>query len=66
MLVQRKAVWRPCCFIYIYNVLLLSNPAWNSFLVVGLDFSNFDLGLLTLAGAVLSYGALVRIRLVFD
>ena len=59
-LVQRKAVWRPCCFIYIYNVLLLSNPAWNSFLVVGLDFSNFDLGLLTLAGAVLSYGALVR------
>ena len=31
-LVQRKAVWKPCCFIYIYNVLLLSNPAWNSFL----------------------------------
>ena len=26
---------------------------------MGLDFSNFDLGLLTLAGAVLSYGALV-------
>ena len=82
----------PCCFIYIYNALLLSNPAWNSFLgtpwllffysataidilidththfnididayyaVVGLDFSNFDLGLLTLAGAILSYFALV-------
>ena len=31
-LVQRKAVWMPCCFIYIYNALLLSNPAWNSFL----------------------------------
>lgn len=134
-LVQRKAVWMPCCFIYIYNALLLSNPAWNSFLgryvvssrwfvslwhcyfycyhywylylysshdihihiythidiniyiysyhtflhslilafipiliftftlpycvVVGLDFSNFDLGLLTLAGAILSYFALV-------
>jgi hypothetical protein len=58
-LVQRRAVWQPCCFIYIYNVLLLSNPAWNSFLVEGLHFSNFDLGLLTLAGAVLSYFALV-------
>ena len=32
-LVQRRAVWRPCCFIYIYNALLLTNPAWNSFLV---------------------------------
>eukprot|EP00596_Hydrurales_sp_CCMP1899_P003780 CAMPEP_0119054474 /NCGR_PEP_ID=MMETSP1177-20130426/75087_1 /TAXON_ID=2985 /ORGANISM="Ochromonas sp, Strain CCMP1899" /LENGTH=459 /DNA_ID=CAMNT_0007034711 /DNA_START=124 /DNA_END=1500 /DNA_ORIENTATION=+ len=58
-LVQRKAVWKPCCFIYVYNVLLLSNPAWNSFLVEGLDFTNFDLGLLTLAGTVLSYFALV-------
>jgi len=58
-LVQRKAVWKPCCFIYIYNVLLLTNPAWNSFLVFGLGFSNFYLGLLTLAGAILSYFALV-------
>eukprot|EP00605_Chrysophyceae_sp_TOSAG23-4_P002457 GSChrysophyteH1.ASY1.ANO1.2716.1 assembled CDS len=66
-LVQQKAVWQPCSFIYIYNVLLVTNPAWNSFLVSGLDFSNFDIGLLTLAGAVLSYIALVVYkRYLFD
>ena len=58
-LVQQKAVWMPCSFIYLYNVLLLVNPAWNSFLVAGLGFSNFDIGLLTLAGALLSYVALI-------
>jgi hypothetical protein len=40
-------------------VLLVQNPAWNSFLVAGLDFSNFDIGMLTFAGAVLSYFALI-------
>ena len=66
-LVQQKAVWKPCSFIYIYNVLLVTNPAWNSFLVAGLNFSNFDVGLLTLAGAVLSYVALVMYkRYLFD
>ena len=58
-LVQRRAVWKPCSFIFIYNALLLTNPAWNSFLVNGLEFSNFDIGLLALAGTILSYFALV-------
>eukprot|EP01034_Spumella_vulgaris_P023197 gene23197-29392_t len=57
-LVQRKAVWKPCSFIYIYNVFLLTNPAWNAFLINGLGFSNFDLGLLVLSGTVFSYTAL--------
>ena len=58
-LVQRRAIWQPCAFIYIYNIFVLSNPAWNSFLVDGLDFSNFFLGLLTVGAAILSYTALV-------
>lgn len=58
-LVQRRAVWQPCTFIYLYNLLYLTNPAWNSFLVSGLGFSNFSLGLLTLAGAILSYLGIV-------
>ena len=58
-LVQKKAVWLPCSFIFIFNCLLLTNLAWNSFLVDGLNFSNFDLGLLTLAAAILSYFALL-------
>ena len=61
-LVQRKAAWKPCCFIYIYNLLFLSNPAWNSFLVYGLGFTNFYLGLLTIVGSVISYFALVFYR----
>ena len=58
-LVQLRAIWQPCAFIYIYNIFVLTNPAWNSFLVDGLDFSNFFLGLLTVGAAVLSYTALV-------
>jgi len=58
-LVQRRAIWQPCAFIYIYNIFVLTNPAWNSFLVDGLGFSNFFLGLLTVGAAVLSYSALV-------
>ena len=66
-LVQQKAVWMPCTFIYLYNVFLVQNPAWNSFLLAGLNFSNFDIGLLTLAGAVLSYVALIIYkRYMFD
>ena len=61
-LVQRKAAWKPCSFIYIYNLLFLSNPAWNSYLVYGLGFTNFYLGLLTIVGSVISYLALVFYR----
>ena len=31
-LVQRKAVFMPCAFIFIYNMFILTNPALNSFL----------------------------------
>jgi len=61
-LVQRKAAWKPCSFIFIYNLFFLTNPAWNSFLVYGLGFSNFYLGLLTIVGSVISYLALVFYR----
>jgi len=59
ILVQKKAVWMPCGFICLYNMMLLTNPAWNSFLVNGLGFSNFALGLLTLCGTILSWLAIV-------
>lgn len=61
-LVQRKAVWQPCAFIYIYNVFFLQNPAWNSFLVDGLGFSNLEIGMLTLFAAVMMYLALTIYR----
>jgi MFS family permease len=66
-LVQRRGIWQPCSFIYIYNVLYLTNPAWSSFLVSGLGFSNFDLGMLTLAATILSYvGIVVYKKFLFD
>lgn len=58
-LVQRKAVWKPCTFIFIYNMFFVTNPAWNSFLVDGLGFSEFELGMLTLTGTVLSFAGIV-------
>lgn len=66
-MVQRRAIWQPNAFIVLYNILYLTNPAWNSFLVEGLDFSNFDLGILTIGGAVLSYfGIVVYTKYLFN
>ena len=66
-LVQRKAVWRPCTFIYIYNLFVLVNPAWNSYLVKGLGFSDFELGMLGVCGTVLSFvGIVVYKRYLFN
>lgn len=59
VMVQKKAVWLPCSYIFLYNCLYLTNPAWNSFLVDGLGFSNFYLGILEIAGAILSYIGIV-------
>ena len=58
-MVQRRAIWQPNAFIFVYNMFYLTNPAWNSFLVEGLNFSNFDLGILSIGGAVLSYVGIV-------
>ena len=39
--------------------MFLGNPAWTAFLISALGFSSFDLGVLSLSGAVFSYVALV-------
>lgn len=38
-----RAVWQPMGFVYMYNVLQVSNAAWNQFLFSGLGFSTFEL-----------------------
>jgi MFS family permease len=65
ILVQRRAIWQPCTFIYVYNALYLTNPAWKSFLVETLSFSNFELGMLTLVGTILSYFGIVAYKKYF-
>ena len=43
---QLMAVWWPITFIYTYNVFQIPNAAWTNFLVIGLGFSDFELGML--------------------
>jgi hypothetical protein len=59
LLVQRRAVWYPSCFVFIYNSLQLSNPAWNNFLESQLHFEASDFSYINLAGAILSFVSLM-------
>ena len=56
--VQRRTVWWPMTFVYVYSVLQIANPAWTNYLVDGLGFGNFDLGVITIASAIFSWIAL--------
>jgi hypothetical protein len=49
--VATDAVWIPCFFLYLYNVCYIPNPAWQNYLIAGLDFSNFSVGVLSAVGA---------------
>lgn len=42
-------------FIYIYDALMVPNAAWSNFLIDGLDFSDWMLGLVTIAGATFAW-----------
>ena len=59
MLVQRREVCRPCAFVFLYNTCLIANPAWTSYLIEGLGFIAFDIGLLVLGATFLSFFALM-------
>lgn len=59
---QMKAVWRPISFIYIYNVFQVSNGAWTNYLVESLDFSDFELGCLTIAGTLMIFAGLLAYK----
>lgn len=64
---QLNAVWYPMIFIYTYSLLQVPNPAWTNFLVDGLNFTDFELGIITIMGAVTTYlGMLTFKHLLFD
>ena len=50
---QLKAVWWPMTFIYIYQVMQIPNGAWTNFLVLGLGFDDYSLGIMSVMSAVL-------------
>lgn len=62
---QLRAVWYPMIFIYTYYVLQVPNSAWTNFLVEGLDFSDFELGILSIAGAVLFWFGMFIFKMFF-
>lgn len=53
--VQLRAVWQPMTFVYVYNALQLTNGAWMNFLVEGLHFSAWQIGLVSIVGSIMSW-----------
>jgi BT1 family len=50
-----RAVWQPMTFVYIYNALQLTNAAWMNFLVEGLNFSAWQIGIVSIVGSVMAW-----------
>jgi hypothetical protein len=50
-----RAVWQPLAFVYLYNVLQVSNSAWREFLKTTLGFTGTQLNLMYIAACVLLY-----------
>ena len=55
---RHDGVWIPLMFLFFYNFCFIANPAWNNFLFLGLNFTNFGYGMLAFAGALLSVAGL--------
>lgn len=58
-LVKRRAVWQPCCFVFIYNAFQVSNAAWSNFLILGLGFGAWQIGVLTIIASFASWAGIV-------
>ena len=54
-MVQLRAVWQPMTFVYIYNALQLTNAAWMNFLVEGLDFVAWMIGVVSVVGSIMAW-----------
>ena len=52
---QLRAVWQPMTFVYIYNALQLTNAAWMNFLLEGLGFMAWQIGIVSIAGSIFSW-----------
>jgi hypothetical protein len=50
-----RAVWQPMGFVYVYNLMQVSNAAWREFLVTSLRFTSCQLNLILIVAYVLLY-----------
>lgn len=63
--VQLRSVWQPMTFVYVYNALQLTNAAWMNFLVEGLDFKPWMIGLVSVAGSIMAWFGIITYKRFF-
>lgn len=51
-MLKLNAVWIPVLYIFFYNSMQIPNQAWNNFLLDGLQFTVFDIGLISIFAAL--------------
>jgi len=57
--IAHDGVWIPMLFVYFYGLSYVSNPSWYNFLYDGLEFSDFQVGMLYTIGSLFSVLGLV-------
>ncbi|CAJ1955369.1 unnamed protein product [Cylindrotheca closterium] len=63
--VQLRSVWQPMTFVYVYNALQLTNAAWMNFLVEGLDFKPWMIGLVSVVGSIMAWVGIITYKKFF-
>lgn len=63
--VQLRSVWQPMTFVYVYNALQLTNAAWMNFLVEGLDFKPWMIGLVSVVGSIMAWFGIITYKRFF-
>jgi len=62
---QLRAVYRPLTFIFSFYLLQIPNSAWQNFLLVGLKFTDYEVGAITVAQCVFLWLGMVCFKLFF-
>lgn len=62
---QLRAVWQPMTFVYVYNALQLTNAAWMNFLVEGLGFSAWQIGIVSIVGSIMAWFGIMTYKRFF-
>jgi hypothetical protein len=63
--VQLRSVWQPMTFVYVYNALQLTNAAWMNYLVEGLDFKAWQIGLVSVVGSIMAWFGIMTYKKFF-
>ena len=62
---QLRAVYMPIGYLFFFYLLQIPNSAWSNFLLVGLKFTDYQVGLLSVGECVFTYLGMVTFKLCF-